>query len=718
MRRLVLALLVLSLGARADQLRLGPEQRTALPDDGPAILMQSRPAVASDGKNFMIVWLDDRYRDLVAVRVDGSGALLDREPIRIPLRGYPSITWSGSEYVVVSAGVNATEMIHVGRDGTILGQPRVLANHPALVAFSRDAVLVVKADFYELSEVTAQTFDLRGEALGPVASLTRPRPGFTIALGSDGERFGIALTAPDSEPAKQGLWFAALSRRGAVSSFRRISEDVPYEALGVVGAAGRFTVAWWARGSVRVQVVDGGQTAVPFSERPRFGSALAIGGDLLVPIGSNGDALLLRIRSGAAPEVLLVANTSIYEQPPAVASNGTKVLLVWEDAVDVVYDLTGMNVKRADPAVRGRDITHSASIQQLARGAMAGPVTLLAWNEERDPSLLSIYAGRIGEEGELLDGRGLLLSGDVPYDSQPQVAFDGSVFVVAWREQERLAGTRITPAGTVLDAQPFTIAEGKVTDVVLASDGAGRTAAAYVLDEELSMRVIGSDGTLTPILLQRAGLRVMAHPSAVFDGEAFLVAWTEYERNPDTCTGFRCPPPFLSSDIVAARVADRVLQLAPLYTSAGRFDFYGEPRLLRTNGGTAIGYHHTSRAPVDQLLFARIEGPLTVSPSRLFGDSIYYPDISVIGGTPVVAWFDNFTELRVVPLNDDLVRTPGTSFTPGHLWYWTGTLVPGEAFGRLLYSERTAVDGEYAGAPRTFMRKITFDERRGRALRR
>ncbi len=81
-------------------------------------------------------------------------------------------------------------------------------------------------------------------------------------------------------------------------------------------------------------------------------------------------------------------------------------------------------------------------------------------------------------------------------------------------------------AGAVLDAQPFVIETMSVGAVTLGSDDAGRTAIVHVSGSELRMRIIGSDGAMTPVIPLASTARAIAEPSVTFDGNAFLVAWT------------------------------------------------------------------------------------------------------------------------------------------------------------------------------------------------
>lgn len=69
---------------------------------------ESRPALAWDGSNYLAVWeaIPGGNKELVAARITPEGVVLDTPPIRIDSgvdrnASNPSITWSGSIYVIV-----------------------------------------------------------------------------------------------------------------------------------------------------------------------------------------------------------------------------------------------------------------------------------------------------------------------------------------------------------------------------------------------------------------------------------------------------------------------------------------------------------------------------------------------------------------------------------------------------------------------------------------
>src|SRR5438874_465692 len=69
----------------------------------PSVLREFDPSIASDGRNFLAVWISDSVR---AARVDRSGQLIDHDSLVISNQptNTTRVTWIGSAYLVVYSG--------------------------------------------------------------------------------------------------------------------------------------------------------------------------------------------------------------------------------------------------------------------------------------------------------------------------------------------------------------------------------------------------------------------------------------------------------------------------------------------------------------------------------------------------------------------------------------------------------------------------------------
>ncbi|MCY1076423.1 hypothetical protein [Archangium lansingense] len=93
----------------------------------------SGAALATDGNQFLVVWRDvGRPGELYAARVSKNGRLLDPEAIRLnpepPVQaGGPAVAFDGKQFLVVWPGEFTLNLVRVNRDGTVDGPPLALA---------------------------------------------------------------------------------------------------------------------------------------------------------------------------------------------------------------------------------------------------------------------------------------------------------------------------------------------------------------------------------------------------------------------------------------------------------------------------------------------------------------------------------------------------------------------------------------------------------------
>ena len=228
-------------------------------------------------------------------------------------------------------------------------------------------------------------------------------------------------------------------------------------------------------------------------------------------------------------------------------------LLVWEDfrtfetgghseiyAARMASDGTVL-----DPA--GIRVTSAPQQQTMPSVAWTGSGYLVVWTDYRNKdeanSGTDVYGARLAADGEVLDPDGILLAGGVGDQSDADVAWNGSAFVVAWTTPGA-NGTdvwirRLTPelASIGPDGLPFAAASYSQGHVSLATDG---TSVVGIYDDDrdsdigegtnVYMNILDENGGMlddgfaiaTGAGDQRAG-DVAASPAGV------LATWTSYD---------------------------------------------------------------------------------------------------------------------------------------------------------------------------------------------
>ncbi|MFZ1946217.1 MAG: T9SS type A sorting domain-containing protein, partial [bacterium] len=171
-----------------------------------------------------------------------------------------------------------------------------------------------------------------------------------------------------------------------------------------------------------------------------------------------------------------------------------------------------------DPA--GIAISAAAGAQECPDVACDGTGYLVVWQDNRGGAY-DIYAARVDSAGAVLDGSGFVISGAASDQTHPAVAFDGTDYLVVWQDLRGgvacdVYGTRVSAGGTVLD--PAGIAISTATGA-------------------------------------------QEYPAAVFNGAGYLVVWQDRRGGP-------------YADIYAARLATdgTVRDPAGLAVSAASYD--------------------------------------------------------------------------------------------------------------------------------------------------
>jgi hypothetical protein len=149
-----------------------------------------------------------------------------------------------------------------------------------------------------------------------------------------------------------------------------------------------------------------------------------------------------------------------------VAYGNGKYLVVWESGRAEAADLYGCRLDESGKALDAQPILISGAkeCQDRPRVAWGKDSWLVVWEDVRGDKDFDVYAARVSADGKCLDPDGILVAGGDNNQCNPDVAFNGENFLVAWRSWEGnkyvAGGARVSSDGKVLDAARLALSPG------------------------------------------------------------------------------------------------------------------------------------------------------------------------------------------------------------------------------------------------------------------
>ena len=218
---------------------------------------------------------------------------------------------------------------------------------------------------------------------------------------------------------------------------------------------------------------DGTNFVVFFSHVPSGQSSWELYAVRVAPDGTVLDPTGVRLTNGASLKEYRVLG---------VAFDGTNFLVPWRTSASDIY------VARVSSAPANLDgptgvLVSGNHVSWYPSVAFDGTNFLVTWHDGRNPPY-DIYGARVTTEGVVLEPGGFLIASGPGNMDAVGMAFDGTNYFVAWRDDRSnpmpgavwVYGTRVTPAGVVLDSPSIPITDdqwGGVVPVAVSSDGDG-----------------------------------------------------------------------------------------------------------------------------------------------------------------------------------------------------------------------------------------------------
>lgn len=399
------------------------------------------PDVAHDGTNYLVVWQDRR-----------SGSNWD-------IYGQRVVAGSGAPLVEAGFVINNNAADQVS----------------PTVAFDGTQYLVAWTDSRSTNTLSTDIYAARVQTNGTVTNAN----GFVVNAQAQQQRFARAV-------AGGGQFFLVWEdeRLGPPMNIRgtRVTSAGAVPDLSgtqIATAANRQTSAAIAHGGA----ISGQNYLLVYNDTRLNGAA-------------NYDLVAMRIsRLGASLDPsgrLLTAGTGAgtpgNQIGPEVSFNGTSFLVVWQDGRNGTtnYDIYGAVVTISNTVFNNASGSNGFLISNAANNQLAPTVAwnaganrwLVAWGDQRTNTNTDIYAARVEANGTLVDANAFAISTAADQQVRPDVASDGTDWLVAWTDRssgvsnsENVLGSIVTAAGAPGASFSISTAANRQESVRLAYNG-------------------------------------------------------------------------------------------------------------------------------------------------------------------------------------------------------------------------------------------------------
>ncbi|MFH0777715.1 MAG: hypothetical protein V2A71_03700 [Candidatus Eisenbacteria bacterium] len=545
---------------------------------------QVTPAVAFGNTSYLIVWSDSRVvdSDVYGARVNPSGAVLDPAGFPIWIDFYttenPTLAFDGTNYLVAweTRTYSLVAALRVTAAGNIIDRsPLMFSSCPeGLWGRQHSPVLTFDGTNYLGGWVVGGGVICVGrisKALEIIDSapivLSARRPAASLSLVFDGAEH-VAVWAENRGGQSYDIYAARVTPSGQlVDPLGLLVSATPTSETGpAIAACGRNCLAIWEDG--RNDTCDVYGTRVEFPEGVLDRSGLLIsteannqtspqaasnGSDYLVvwkdlrtPKGDIFGALVSSSGTVSDSGAIAIAATGAAEANPIAASDGTSYLVVWEsEGLGASRDILGIRLNTDGSLADTCAMAISAAPGYQCTPALSfdGRNYMTVWCDNRNGTL-DIYGTRVDPAGMVLDPEGIAISRGACFERDPAIGFDGETYLVVWQDWRSgtgadIYGARLDRDGRVLDKNGFAVCAepGNQSSPAVTWDGR-RFLVVWVNEEDCAFPGVCSarmnkQGTI----LDRGGVMVSAgtmkrKPRAAFDGTDYFIVWEEFDNRP------------------------------------------------------------------------------------------------------------------------------------------------------------------------------------------
>jgi hypothetical protein len=548
---------------------------------------QLYPAISFDGANYLVVWEDYRAagsQSVYGARVSSEGSVLDPSGISISTvagrQSRPAIAFDGTNYLVVWGNLlgEAYDVYgtRVSVEGSVLDASGIAISTTAgvqsspAIAFDGANYLVVWED-----NRSGDTYDIYGARVS-VAGSVLDASGIAVSTSSGGQsrpatafdgtnylvvwcdlRSGVAYDVYGSRVSVGGTVLDSLGIAILAAVQTQSDPAVAFDGT-------NYLVVWWdsrngstsdiygGRVTAEGNVLDPSGLPVSTAANNQVGSAVSFDGTNYLVVwsdrrnSSTSDIHGARVSIGGSvldPSGIDISTAAGDQSLPAISFDGTNYLVVWVDSRNSsMWDIYGARVSVGgnvlDPS--GIPISTAASYQYCPDVAFDGTDHLVVWQDFRSENGYDTYGARVGVGGSVLDASGIAIATGAYTEAYPAVAFDGTNCLVAWQDYRSgstydIYGARVSVGGNVLDASGIAIstAVGDQSLPAISFDGANYLVVWGDSRSGSTADIYGARVSVVGSVLDASGIAVstaagnQSSPDLAFDGTDFLVVWQD-----------------------------------------------------------------------------------------------------------------------------------------------------------------------------------------------
>lgn len=507
-------------------------------------------SIASDGSRYLVMSNGVGGVPLVARFLDTEGVEVERVTIPALTGGDAVVAWDGARFLVAWTtwdGGDAPDVLGVrlAADGTLLDPaPFEIAAGPG-----SQRAIDVAAGGGTFAVTVAVPSTLAVVRVGGDGVTTDPAP-ISIAgngpgyrgggaVAWTGDRFAIAWREVPNETGLDAIYVTGLTPGGTLlpDVVVQAPTHVDLEDPDIAAIDGSALVVWQGdryAATLFAGIVDAAGavtelsigTGYPYTDREPV--VAVVGSSYLVASTATHlyeDPKLVTRIVGADATVGAPTMTALWPTPSFkhIASVGTRARMVYRpmDNVGRSLGIDALGAVEADPV----PLTLTAPSHASPALAYGAGTYLSAWVDARG----GVWAARMDRDGVALDGSGFRVSADTRAASVG-VAFDGEMFLVAWRRDTSAPMTttvraaRVAQNGTVLDPSGIevaAVAPGR-GDVGVAAGPSGFVVAST---PGPTVALVRNDGTHTVAQTIGTGTQSGVAPVVASNGSSFVVAW-------------------------------------------------------------------------------------------------------------------------------------------------------------------------------------------------